>query len=265
MKTRYTSIILSFFFLSTNAQTPANAGFETWPGNCPVNTAPTSWSNFSTSLGPDQAGTCAGTVVSQQGISHMNLVWSNTGLAEGADQLVSGFTTSTSYSVNFYAIEDRGLYASTGSVFLDVYVNSVVVFSTPELFNLGPWTMYSANFVSSGISQTIGFRVRAGGTGTSGSVGVDDVTIVTTTGIKNNLDPSLVTIFPNPVQHQLNITMPPDLIAKNISIHSIYGQLVYALTTGDMNVIQLPELAPGIYFVRINTSKGEVTKRISVE
>ena len=89
------SIILLIVTIQTNiAQVINNPSFELWPTtSCPYNVAPTGWTNYSTSLGPDQAGTCAGTIVSQQGNSHMNLVWyTGSALAEGARQLITGFT-----------------------------------------------------------------------------------------------------------------------------------------------------------------------------
>ncbi len=268
MKNHYSVLAVFSLFLATtlNSQSLLNGDMESWPPNCPFNVAPNSWTNFSTSLGPDQAG-CVGPVVSYQGNSHMNLVWSTMPLREGAEQMVTGLNPGDTYQINFYAIHDQGLWASTGSVFLDVYVNSVVIFSTPELFNLGPWTGYSAGFTATASTALIGFRVRDGLTGSSGSVGVDAISIDLSTATNHTNDPSTFIVFPNPVENELNITCPPDAELTGVSLYSVCGQVVYGAipsVSGDLVKLDLSALAPGVYFLEMMTGVGVLVRKVVV-
>lgn len=170
--------------LSAQAQTIVQGGFEAWPANCPVNGPPNGWANFSTSLGPDQAGSCAGTVVSFEGSSHMNLVWySGTGLLEGAAQAVTGLVVGNTYEVSFHAIHDQGLYAANDPTRLEASINGNVMLTTPDLISGDPWAQYSFQFTATSSTHVLGFRVAAGSFGTTGCVGVDAVSISSATGI----------------------------------------------------------------------------------
>lgn len=185
MKKGIFQLLLFVFFaacwgLSANAQTISNPDFEFWPAGCPYNTAPYDWTNYTVGgLGPDQAGNCAGTVTSQQGRSHMNLVWSQTRLYEGASQTITGFTAGNCYSIEFHAIHSRGLYALTDPVVAQVFIDGTIIFTTPDLILGGAWAKYTASFIASSNSHTIAFRVNQGSSGStgSGSIGIDNVSI----------------------------------------------------------------------------------------
>ena len=264
MKKLYAILITGTVFIgSANAQVLLNGNMELWPPNCPFNVPPNSWTNFSTSLAPDQAG-CAGPVVSIQGSSHMNLVWSNTGLREGCTQQVTSLAPGAPYIIQFFAIHDQGLYASTGSVFLDVYLNSSVIFSTPELFNGGVWTQYAIGFMANNTSETIGFQIRDGNTGTSGSVGVDSVTVDYSLGVAPaaNFEFSM---YPNPAKSRITLTGSEFL--NSVTITDLSGKLVSEkndLSVRSM-IYELPELAPGLYFVHLRTEKGVTIKKLMIE
>jgi hypothetical protein len=259
------TIALALTFNTVNAQVVVNGGFEFWGPNCPVNVAPNNWTNFSNTLGPDQAG-CAGPVVSYQGNSHMNLVWADWGLWEGAEQTISGFTPGSQYTIAFYAIHDQGLYASTGSLFLDVYLNSNVIFSTPELFNGGPWTQYTTVFTAASTSETIGFKIRTGNTGTSSSVGIDQFTVDMTAGVKDIPLAMDFNIYPNPVQGELNINFNTSVSSGSLSIVNLVGQLVYTQQeiSGTSVKVELPKLSPGVYFINVNNRSAVLTKKIVI-
>ena len=250
----------------SSAQTILNPGFESWfGGGCPVNVAPDDWTNFSepVGLGPDQAG-CNGPVVSFQDTSHMNLVWSNTGIREGCKQAVSGLTAGVIYHVNFYAIQDQGLWADTGSVILNFYQNSTIVFSTPELFFGGAWTLFTATFTALSTTDTIGFQVAPGTTSTSGSVGVDAVSFSSTENAQDLLDETEVKIYPNPFENQVAVSVQ-NKNEKSISIQNVLGETVYSVNEINFSIplsIEMNEIPSGIYFLTLNGEGGVVTKKI---
>jgi hypothetical protein len=83
---------------------------------------------------------------------------------------------------------------------------------------------------------------------------------VTTTGIENWLDNS-VTLYPNPAKEYVDIRVDGDLNVTMMEVYDVYGKLINA-----MNVIENPtrinvsNLANGVYFVRVTTEAGMVTK-----
>ena len=83
---------------------------------------------------------------------------------------------------------------------------------------------------------------------------------VTTTGIENWLDNS-VTLYPNPAKEYVDIHVDGDLNVTMMEVYDVYGKLINA-----MNVIENPtrinvsNLSNGMYFVRVTTEAGMVTK-----
>ncbi|MBR0528107.1 MAG: fibronectin type III domain-containing protein [Prevotella sp.] len=83
---------------------------------------------------------------------------------------------------------------------------------------------------------------------------------VTTTGIENWLENS-VTLYPNPAKEYVDIRVDGDLNVTMMEVYDIYGKLINA-----MNVVENPTrinvsgLADGMYFVRVSTEAGMVTK-----
>jgi hypothetical protein len=163
----------------TFGQTLLNGDMETWPSDCIVNTAPTSWVNFTAGtpgLGPDDAGVCAGTTPAFDGDSYSNLVWS-TSFWEGMSFTFTDLTPGVSYDLSFQGRNSNGTWASTGSIYIDVYHNGVVIFTTAELFAPDTWNLYTVNFTAISATDVIAFQVVNGSSGTSGSAGIDAVAI----------------------------------------------------------------------------------------
>lgn len=235
------------------AQPVMNGNFETWSGNCPVNTVPIGWTNYSTSFGPDRAGACAGTVASLQGTSHMNLVWySGFNLYEGAVQKMSGLGIGAQYRVDFYAVHDQDLYSFGDPAILDFYVDTTVVFSTPELTSGGTWAPYSVTFTATDTAQNIGFRVRAGSSGSSGCVGIDSVTFHGLTPVKEKQPGQTFRIFPNPAEDDFYFaTHEPGTVLH--SIKNICGLEMWKPDVpqpdGHFNIRALP---PGLYLLEVS-------------
>ena len=259
-------LFLSNIFINAQAQFVTNGDFENWPTGCPFNTPPDNWLNFSSSLGPDQAGTCAGTVTSYSGDSHMNLVWANNGLREGAEQVLATLVSGNTYRLSFYAINNQGLYADPGSVILDVYVEGFLVYSTPELSNGGSWTEYTYNFTPT--STSIGFKVEQGLSGTSGSVGIDLVTVTDLTSIEEETSGLQVELYPNPAQDELFLSLPAGTRNTTVEIIDTWGKKVLHTSPGirgQQATLDVADLASGVYLVRIQVENEWVTHRILIQ
>jgi hypothetical protein len=128
--------------------------------------------------------------------------------------------------------------------------------------------MSGAITVSNG--GTVYFHVApffAGETGTY----LLDMTInrTSTVGIKENILSDLIKVFPNPTSNQFQI----DLSAANFKVTSIdflniTGQVLKSIPVSDNeNMIILPvtEYSSGVYFLKLTSANGLITKKLIVE
>ena len=83
---------------------------------------------------------------------------------------------------------------------------------------------------------------------------------VTTTGIESWLANS-VTLFPNPANEYVDIRVDGDLNVSMMEVYDVYGKLINTVNVVDNPTrINVSGLANGMYFVRVTTEKGTVTK-----
>ena len=84
----------------------------------------------------------------------------------------------------------------------------------------------------------------------------------TNVGIDNWLESS-VTLFPNPAKEVVNVqcTMYNVQMSGELHVFDVYGKLVQIVpVTSEITPINVSGLADGMYFVRVTTEKGAVTK-----
>lgn len=91
---------------------------------------------------------------------------------------------------------------------------------------------------------------------------------VTTTGIENYLQ-GLITLSPNPAKEYVNVQCSMNnvpLEGAEIEVLDMYGKLLQTITiSSEITQINVSGLASGVYFVRVNTKQGSVTKRFVKE
>ena len=86
------------------------------------------------------------------------------------------------------------------------------------------------------------------------------MTATTTVGIANRLENS-VTLFPNPAREYVDIRVDGDLNVSMMEVYDVYGKLVNTVNVTDNQTrINIFGLADGMYFVRVSTEAGMVTK-----
>ncbi|MEP0263865.1 T9SS type A sorting domain-containing protein [Dokdonia sp.] len=78
-------------------------------------------------------------------------------------------------------------------------------------------------------------------------------------GIEEEFLESSIKLYPNPTTRILNIALPSEIELQAIDVFSVTGKKVY--TTQDV-IIDFSSLAKGMYFARVTTSKGVITKKI---
>ena len=86
------------------------------------------------------------------------------------------------------------------------------------------------------------------------------VTGTTTTGIDSWLANS-VSLYPNPAKEYVDIRVDGDLNVKTMEVFDVYGKLINTvIVTENPTRINVSGLANGMYFVRVTTEEGMVTK-----
>lgn len=69
-----------------------------------------------------------------------------------------------------------------------------------------------------------------------------------------------ISIFPNPVQNELNIQLHNSITVKQVNVYSITGQVV--LKAQNTRKLDVFDLSPGVYLMKIETDRGDVTRKI---
>ena len=87
------------------------------------------------------------------------------------------------------------------------------------------------------------------------------VSATTTVGINNYLENS-VTLYPNPAKEYIDVRIDGDVNVTGMEVYDVYGKLINTVNVIDnMTRINVSALADGMYFVRVTTDQGMVTKR----
>ena len=83
-------------------------------------------------------------------------------------------------------------------------------------------------------------------------------------GIEDWLENS-VTLFPNPAKEVINVECTMNNVqfeVETVEVYDVYGKLVNTVAVNENPIrINVSNLADGMYFVRVTTEKGAVTKR----
>lgn len=81
-------------------------------------------------------------------------------------------------------------------------------------------------------------------------------------GVNEYVMDEAVSLYPNPTNNQCTIHHAQSII-HSVSLYDVYGKLLYAVSVNDSNAtLDLSQYADGVYFVRVATDNGVVTKRV---
>ena len=131
----------------------------------------------------------------------------------------------------------------------------------------GSWTYVVANnnsynFVGLTPETTYEFEVQADCGDDNLSDWCTAITVMTTVGIESWLENS-VTLYPNPAKEVVNVqcTMHNAQSGGELHLLDVYGKLLQIVpVASETTAINVSGLAAGIYFVRVTTEAGTVTK-----
>lgn len=153
--------------------------------------------------------------------------------------------------------------ATMGSLFVDVFANGVwnsnVI--TPLVGDKGANWLTSSVSLNAFVGGIINIRFR-GVTGSdfTSDLAIDDISVTGTVGINENTL-ATVTIYPNPANDQLFVNGLVQGELTTLVISDLAGKVLAAPTTTTANStsIALNQLANGIYFLQISSTKGNKT------
>ncbi|HNX21694.1 MAG TPA: fibronectin type III domain-containing protein, partial [Bacteroidales bacterium] len=82
-------------------------------------------------------------------------------------------------------------------------------------------------------------------------------------GIENNNLSNLVSLYPNPTNSTIELKInQTQLQVRECQLYDIYGKLIKVITITEENTkIDVSEYASGVYFVRMNTEMGPISKK----
>ncbi len=105
------------------------------------------------------------------------------------------------------------------------------------------------------------------GSGVTASTRVDDMQISIATGVKEVTNPDNLLVSPNPTNGFLNISGKVTEDNMQLVINNYLGQPVYSqkYSAAFKTQVDLSTFASGIYTVQLITSKGVITKRITLQ
>ena len=139
----------------------------------------------------------------------------------------------------------------------------------PQGGQLTSATTSTNSYVITGLtpSTTYNVQVQAVCDGNNASDWSAIYSFTTTTGIHSWLENS-VKVFPNPANDFVNVqcTMYNVQFGADLHVFDVYGKLVQTVPmTGETTAINVSSLADGMYFVRVTTEAGTVTKPFVVK
>ncbi len=79
----------------------------------------------------------------------------------------------------------------------------------------------------------------------------------------NNLELDSISIYPNPTDNMINI-VSPNAVVTLVEVYDLRGRVVAeeAFTSPSNYQVSLSELETALYFVKITTESGTITKRV---
>lgn len=149
---------------------------------------------------------------------------------------------------------------SSGNTTANVTLLSAGTITIPSNIN---WVQYTYNVPSSFDGQAVYFSINCVSDDQFGFA-VDDFS-VTTTGVASTQSffANNFSIYPNPANNVLNLSVKNGLIVNEVTMVDINGRIVKSLTNAiDSEIeINVSDLTSGVYMLNVNTDEGVATSK----
>jgi len=107
------------------------------------------------------------------------------------------------------------------------------------------------------------FRCIVGYVGCQDTSAVVTLTVIDNTGISDNFQDNLLTVFPNPTEDVINVKADPKLVGSVYTVYDNVGKIVISgMLNSEITVIELANLAGGIYLFRVGDNMKQTFKVI---
>lgn len=80
-------------------------------------------------------------------------------------------------------------------------------------------------------------------------------------GVKQNEAIAQISLYPNPVQGQLNITLPSSVELQSATMYDLLGKAT-DMNIAENNVLNTSNLSSGVYILKLETNQGTITKKV---
>jgi hypothetical protein len=137
---------------------------------------------------------------------------------------------------------------------------------SPQGGTISSATSTTNNYTITGLAQNTTYQIQVQANCGNGNLsGWSEPITVTTPGIENYLSNS-ITLYPNPANDVVNVQCTMNNVQlKGIEVIDVYGKVVRTVVGANnyspmQTRINVSDLAAGMYFVRVTTDEGTVTK-----
>lgn len=180
----------------------------------------------------------------------------------------AGISTPAPAADQFGSAWDMNVIHSDGS---NLYVAQNALLDTSYIYmsadDGATWTSISNSVVKGGLTSMVTLDgelfgvTKSSGTGPNSSKAVKFGETSGGTGIDTPAE-DLITVFPNPATDELNIKLANNSATANVHIFNLLGEVVMDQEVQDGSSMNISSLAPGIYFLKVETAGQQTVKRI---
>ncbi|HTN45673.1 MAG TPA: T9SS type A sorting domain-containing protein [Flavipsychrobacter sp.] len=93
---------------------------------------------------------------------------------------------------------------------------------------------------------------------------VDNLSFANTTAVRDKVNENFIKVYPNPAKDRIFIDSELSLPIQRISLVDVTGRILLE-KDGNVRQINLSQVMPGTYFLKLQTSEGLLVKKLIVE
>ena len=123
-------------------------------------------------------------------------------------------------------------------------------------------TAYTNSYTFTNLNPLTTYQIQVQAVCEEGNVSEWSPAVEATTTNLNSYLENNVTLYPNPAKEFVDVRIDGDLNVTGMEVYDVYGKLINTINVIDNTThINVSGLANGMYFVRVTTEQGMVTKR----
>ena len=278
--------------LNVYGQSIPNNGFETWNNPDGYN-VPEGWSTFNELTTSLNIYTCMKGIPGSPGASYIKLISKSVpgfgvvpGMAVAGSVDLSQLNSMGGFAYSNTPTALNGKWQYMGGTTSDIGYISVVLTKWDSGMNMRDtigegmvdldgmamsWSNFSIpiSYLSNESPDSCSIILSASGPNpvANSYLYVDNLAFAGVTAVEEKLSQLATEVFPNPITNELNLILPGDLSNESLDvfIYNQFGQIVRRLATvkSEIQRIDTSALSPGMYYLRIESSKGRSIHKIT--